>query len=310
MTEMPHDGYIDIHAHFTTPATEDQSRRAWQKMLSQGIYLPEPFEWSLDRTLEYMNLSGTAMQFLSNIPASRAALQASNDYGATIVARHPTRFGLLAALPTNNPAAALDEAVRGRVALGASGFAVTANYSGTHLGIDDLFPLWEQLNDWGSVVLVHPDGRQAPTLDHPAPLYEVAFETARTVFDMMFRRVFFQFPNINTMDPPEAIAPCSTAFRASPRSALTHTYSHSDGRHHDRSAHHNRTQPMPQRTISDTTTSRSGEHPLMPQCGCRAVPFGSRGRCDARSSRGTEVGRTMTSWLAITVRWRCGQESR
>ncbi|WP_410665366.1 amidohydrolase family protein [Amycolatopsis sp. lyj-84] len=209
MTEIPNDGYIDIHAHFTTPAIEDQSRRAWQKMLGRGIYLPEPFEWSLDRTLEYMDLSRTAMQFLSNIPASREALQASNDYGAAVVARHPDRFGLLAALPTDDPAAALDEAVRGRDTLGADGFAVTANYNGTYLGTDDLFPLWEQLNEWGSVVFVHPDARQTPTLDHPAPLYEVAFETARTVFDMMFRRVFSQFPNITFV-----FAHCGGAFPA------------------------------------------------------------------------------------------------
>ncbi|MFD2473514.1 amidohydrolase family protein [Amycolatopsis silviterrae] len=209
MTTPPHDGYIDIHAHFTAPATEDQSRRAWQAMLSRGIYLPEPFEWSLERTLDYLDRSGTAMQFLSNIPGDQDALRVSNDYGATIVARHPARFGLLAALPTDNPAAAVDEAVRGRELLAADGYAVTANYNGTHLGDETLLPLWEQLNEWGSVVFVHPDARRPPTLDHPAPLYEVAFETARTVFDMLFRRVFTLFPDITFV-----FAHCGGAFPA------------------------------------------------------------------------------------------------
>ncbi|MFB9923134.1 amidohydrolase family protein [Amycolatopsis halotolerans] len=209
MTSLPRDGYIDIHAHFTLPATEDQARRAWQAMLSRGIYLPEPFAWSLDRTLDYLDRSGTAMQFLSNIPGTLAALRASNDYGAAIVTRHPARFGLLAALPTDDPAAALDEAVRGRELLGADGFAVTANYHGAHLGDDALLPLWEQLDAWGSVVFVHPDARRPPTLDHPAPLYEVAFETARTVFDMLFRKVFAQFPGIKFV-----FAHCGGAFPA------------------------------------------------------------------------------------------------
>ncbi|WP_406635220.1 amidohydrolase family protein [Amycolatopsis sp. WGS_07] len=209
MTSLPDNGYIDIHAHFTVPATEDQSRRAWQAMLGRGIFLPEPFEWSLDRTLAYLDRSGTAMQFLSNIPGTLDALRTSNDYGAAIVAQHPTRFGLLAALPTDNPAVALDEAVRARELLGTDGFAVTANYHGTHLGNEALLPLWEQLNEWGSVVFVHPDARRPPTLDHPAPLYEVAFETARTVFDMLFRKVFAQFPGITFV-----FAHCGGAFPA------------------------------------------------------------------------------------------------
>ncbi|WP_370940462.1 amidohydrolase family protein [Amycolatopsis sp. cg13] len=86
---------------------------------------------------------------------------------------------------------------------------VTANYNGTHLGDETLLPLWEQLNEWGSVVFVHPDARRPPTLDHPAPLYEVAFETARTVFDMLFRRVFTLFPDITFV-----FAHCGGAFPA------------------------------------------------------------------------------------------------
>ncbi len=149
------------------------------------------------------------MQFLSNIPAGQDALRASNDYGAEVVAQHPARFDLLAGLPTDDPAAALDEAVRGREILGADGFAVTAQYNGTYLGSEALFPLWEKLDEWGAVVFVHPDARQPPVLDHPAPLYEVAFETARTVFDMMFRKVFTQFADITFV-----FAHCGGAFPA------------------------------------------------------------------------------------------------
>lgn len=108
---------IDVHAHFTPPTTEEERVRVWQAMLGKGIYFPEPHEWSLERTLRYMDESGTAMQLLSNIPASLPSLRASNDYGATLVRDHPSRFGLLAALPTDDPAAATAEATRAREVL-------------------------------------------------------------------------------------------------------------------------------------------------------------------------------------------------
>lgn len=203
------DGCIDIHAHFSPPSTKDERARAWQAMLGRGIYFPEPYEWSLERTLAYMDASGTAMQLLSNIPSTVPAVRASNDYGAKLVADHPSRFGLLAGLPTDDPSAALQEARRAHEHLDADGFAVTADYNGVHLGDGSLAPLWAQLDDWGAVVFVHPDARRPPVLDHPAPLYEVAFETARTVFDMLFRKTFTRYPNITFV-----IAHCGGAFPA------------------------------------------------------------------------------------------------
>ncbi|MFI0409233.1 amidohydrolase family protein [Actinomadura sp. 3N508] len=201
--------YVDVHAHFTPPSTEEERLRVWQAMLGKGIYFPEPHEWSLERTLAYMDASGTAMQMLSNIPSRLAGLRASNDYGASLVAEHPSRFGLLAALPTDDPSAAIDEAVRAREELDADGFAVTTKYNGVYLGDDSLTPLWELLDGWGAAVFVHPDARLPPTLDHPAPLYEVAFDTARTVFDMIFRKTFSRHPNITFV-----IAHCGGAFPA------------------------------------------------------------------------------------------------
>ncbi|MEU5696164.1 amidohydrolase family protein [Actinosynnema sp. NPDC020468] len=201
--------YVDVHAHFSVPSTERERRRGWQAMLAKGIYFPEPHEWSVERTLAYMDASGTATQLLSTIPDGLAALRASNDYGASLVAEHPTRFGLLAALPTDDPAAAVAEAGRAWEELGADGFAVTTNYHGVHLGDESLSPLWTRLNELGATVFVHPDARRPAVLDHPAPLYEVAFDTARTIFDMVFRRTFERFPDITFV-----IAHCGGAFPA------------------------------------------------------------------------------------------------
>lgn len=202
-------GTLDIHAHFLLPATDRQARDVWQAMLGQGIYFAAPHIWSVEHTLTHMDAAGTSMQLLSYIPANLPMLRAANDYGAQVVREHPGRFGHLAALPTNDASAAITEAKRVREVNAPDGFAVTANYQGVHLGDASLRPLWELLDSWGSVVFVHPDARVAPVLDHPAPLYEVAFETARTVFDMMFRRTIADFPNITFV-----IAHCGGAFPA------------------------------------------------------------------------------------------------
>ncbi|WP_245633966.1 amidohydrolase family protein [Amycolatopsis jejuensis] len=200
---------LDIHAHFTLPVSEERRARDWQAALGKGIYFREPFEWSLDRTLAYLDQSGTAMQMLSNIPGGADDIRVSNDYGATLVSDHPSRFGLLAALPTDDASAAIAEAIRARKELHADGFAVVTNYRGVHLGHEALAPLWAHLDREGAVVFVHPDPRRPAVLDHPVPLYEVAFDTARTVFDMIFRKLFTRYPDITFV-----IAHCGGAFPA------------------------------------------------------------------------------------------------
>ena len=46
---------------------------------------------------------------LSCIPADHDTLMATNGYGATLASAHPDRLRLLAALPTDDPTACLDE---------------------------------------------------------------------------------------------------------------------------------------------------------------------------------------------------------
>jgi len=178
-------------------------------MLAAGIYFAGPHQWTVEETLHHMDEAGTAMQMLSYVPGSLRALRSANDYGAQLVADHPDRFGLLAALPTDDPDDAIAEVSRTRQEHRADGFAVTARYGGVHLGDPSLRPLWHLLDEQHAVVFVHPDARLPPVLDHPVPLYEVAFETTRTIFDMIFRRVIADFPNVTFV-----VAHCGGGFPA------------------------------------------------------------------------------------------------
>ena len=81
-----------------------------------------------------------------------------------------------AALPTNDPAAALGEIERASNQLHADGFAVTCNYHGVYLGDPSLNDVWAELNRLHAVVFIHPDAYAPASLGRPSLLIEVAFE--------------------------------------------------------------------------------------------------------------------------------------
>jgi 6-methylsalicylate decarboxylase len=186
-------GWMDIHAHFSPPTTEVERVEKWHAMHAAHFLVSSPYEWKVEETLSYMDRQGIAMQFLSNIPATLPALQASNDYGIEIMKRYPSRFRLLAALPTDNVKAAIEEVERMKEA---DGWAVTSCYNSVYLGDKRLDSLWEVLDKKKSVVFVHPNAYAPPPLTQAAPLVEVGFDTCRTVVDMLYKGVFRRYKGI------------------------------------------------------------------------------------------------------------------
>jgi 6-methylsalicylate decarboxylase len=165
--------------------------------------------WHVEDTLAYMDRTGIQMQMLSNIPKSLDALRASNEFGAGVVRSHPGRFGLLAALPTDDPAATLAEIARADTDLGADGFAVTCDYNGVLLSDASLDPVWAELDRRRAVVFAHPDAYKPGAQGRPAPVVEVAFETTRTFTDMLYARLFQRFPHVRFI-----VAHCGAALPA------------------------------------------------------------------------------------------------
>jgi 6-methylsalicylate decarboxylase len=79
--------------------------------------------------------------------------------------------------------------------LHADGFAVTRVYNNVSLGDSTLDTVRAKLNDLSATVFVHPNAYAPPSQGRPAPLIEVAFETARTVVDMLYAATFRRFPH-------------------------------------------------------------------------------------------------------------------
>ena len=164
----------------------------------EQFLLSEPWTWDCNSILAYLDRAGIGMQMLSRVPSNVPALRAANDYGISIVQKHPSRFGLLAALPTDNPEECLAEISRTSTTFSPTpdGFAVMTDYNNVMLSHRSLEPVWAKLNELSAVVHVHPNAFAGPSQGRPSPLIEVAFDTARTAVDMLYKGIFRRYPDI------------------------------------------------------------------------------------------------------------------
>ncbi|WP_269757801.1 amidohydrolase family protein [Aureimonas altamirensis] len=133
---------IDVHAHFTLPSSPPHSHF--------GL-------WSEQVALGFMDAHGIDLQLLGiSTPMKPDQARRLNDYVAGLVARYPTRFGLLANLPSANIDAALAELARASDELGADGFTLPSNVAGKYWGNPALSPILAELDRRGATVLLHP----------------------------------------------------------------------------------------------------------------------------------------------------------
>ncbi len=190
--------WIDVHGHFYPPTSQAERLDRWKATRAAGFLVQDPssFDWKPEQVIRYLDKAGIAMQMLSNIPSTLDKLTESNSYGASVVRKYPSRFGLLAALPTNNPQASLGEIDRAIAALEADGFAVCCHYNGVYLFDKQLEPVWEKLNAVRAVVFMHPDAYKPGHMGIPTPLVEAPIETTRTVVGMLYQGVFRRYPDI------------------------------------------------------------------------------------------------------------------
>jgi hypothetical protein len=73
--------WIDVHAHFMVPQTEEELKRSAIARCERCFLVPELYQWTAEAALEHMDRNGIAMQLLSNIPKSLKALRESNARG-------------------------------------------------------------------------------------------------------------------------------------------------------------------------------------------------------------------------------------
>lgn len=191
---------IDVHAHYGPPVPESKRPAILAAHQEHNFVFPPASDWSAELAIDFMNRYGIAVQMLSN-PSELTVDNARrfNDFGAEVVAGYPERFGLLANLPLVDPAAALAEVTRAERDLAADGFILVTNYAGRYLGDAGFNEVLAALNDIAATVFIHPvepAGYEHLACGRPGPVIEFPMDTARTIVDAVYARVFLRFPRI------------------------------------------------------------------------------------------------------------------
>jgi aminocarboxymuconate-semialdehyde decarboxylase len=129
--------------------------------------------WAPEPRLADMNRDGVAVQVLSPIPvtfcyqASAAGAtelaSAQNDFFAGMVARHPTRFAALGAVPLQDPDAAVAEMRRCMRTPGFLGVEIGTQVGGIELADPSLDQFFAVATELGALVLVHPSDQDLPS---------------------------------------------------------------------------------------------------------------------------------------------------
>jgi predicted TIM-barrel fold metal-dependent hydrolase len=128
-----------------------------------------------------------------------------NDGFAELCAKHPDHFAaFVAALPMNNPDAAVEEIDRAVTQLGARGVQVFSNVNGRPLDDPAFFPVFERMAAHDLPVWLHPV-RTAQSSDYPAlerSKYAIFFtfgwpyETTVAMTQLVFAGIFEKLPSI------------------------------------------------------------------------------------------------------------------
>jgi predicted TIM-barrel fold metal-dependent hydrolase len=163
---------ITLEEHFIFPDLIDRFGR--QSFHNKGEQLCNLNE----RRIAEMDAAGIDMQVLSltapgieSLAAEEAAkiARSANDFLATAIERHPSRFAGFAALPTSTPKLAADELKRMVCQYGFRGAVINGHIQGRYLDDSFFWPIMEQA-----------EALQVPIYLHPAPPPQSVIDTYYT----------------------------------------------------------------------------------------------------------------------------------
>jgi predicted TIM-barrel fold metal-dependent hydrolase len=205
MTDPITSGIIDVHHHLCSAvyidAVSDQA----------GLI---PFQVRMLRnstsvkSLEDMDKGGVAKSIVSlttpgvwfgDDAQARRLARACNEHFAGLVADHPGRYGMFAAIPLPDIDGALREIEYALDTLKAEGIGFYTSYQNRHIGDPYFAPVLEELDRRGAIAYFHPCRPDCcngllPRLSEAA--IEYPFDTTRTIASLVFSGSATRFVNI------------------------------------------------------------------------------------------------------------------
>ncbi|OJZ74654.1 amidohydrolase [Mycobacterium paraffinicum] len=151
--------------------------------------------------IQVLSLTAPGIQGQPDVKVAIDDARRANDFLAEAIASHPTRFAGLAALPLQDPDAAVKELQRA-AALGLHGALVNGPTLGHYLDDRQYDPVWAMLEQLDAPLYLHPtlgaeDDRWAVLEGHPelqAAMYRWASDTGGHAMRVIFGGVFDRFP--------------------------------------------------------------------------------------------------------------------
>ena len=195
-------GRIDVHHHFSPPA--------WiAEVAGRPLLNPANPRWTPEQSIEDMDRGGAAAAMISitnpglyfgDAAVTRRLARACNEYGAELVQKHPTRFGLFAAMPLPDVDATLAEIEYAYDTLGVDGIGLMTSYDeNTWLGDPAFRPVMAELDRRRAVVHVHPTAANCCrnlTYGVAPGRMEYGTDTSRAIVGVAFSGDAAMFPDI------------------------------------------------------------------------------------------------------------------
>jgi predicted TIM-barrel fold metal-dependent hydrolase len=199
---------VDVHSHALLPR--------WLDAVSEATHLPRDRlqiagtpvpEWSVEHHLAMMDAHGiaacvlswpSATSFLKGRPARELA-RAMNEEFASIIARHPKRFGAFAVLPLDDMDAAVEEMAYALDVLKLDGVSSSTHIGGVYLG-DGRFDSWfSEMNRRAATLFVHPTtpvGSEQVSMGINVAILEFMFDSTRMATNMVLSGAKKRFGDI------------------------------------------------------------------------------------------------------------------
>lgn len=112
---------------------------------------------AFEEYVQVISLPSPPVEAFADADKSPELAQLANDGMAELVDKHPSRFpGFVAALPMNNPDAALAEIERAVMKLGSTGVQIYTNVNGRPLDEPAFLPIFEKMAELNLPIWVHP----------------------------------------------------------------------------------------------------------------------------------------------------------
>lgn len=152
-----------------------------------------------------LSQSGPGVQGETDTPLAVRRAQENNDFLARRISEHPQRYGGLAALPMQDPPAAVRELRRAVQELGLHGALVNGHTHGVYYDDPAYDPFWEAMQELDVPLYLHPiNPYKVPQCmeGHPELVGAVwgwGVETGTHALRLLFGGVFDRFPGVKVI---------------------------------------------------------------------------------------------------------------